>query len=508
MMRLGDLLLARGLVSSDQIKQALQRQHLHGGRLGENLVTLGHLSDDALEAVLHETPRAPKNLAVTGTSRDCLQSLLLKFMHAQGLAQCARLAVALKLPIHVTAELLAGAAENNHVEQVAANGIGAAGELCYALTESGRAAAGDAFERCGYLGPAPISLEAYQEQILTQRITNERLDPSSIGRRFEGLTLPQDLIRKLGPAIDAGRSVLLYGASGNGKTAIATQIFRLFAQVIYVPYAVEIDGQIMQVYDPRVHSPAISRKSAALMEKRCEGLHGDAFDQRWLPIHRPSIAVGSELSLEMLDLRYDEVGKFYEAPLHVKAMGGVFVIDDFGRQSISPKALLNRWLVAMESRIDFLKLKSGKSFYLPFDELLIFATDRAPEDLMDQAFLRRIPYKIELPAPSEEDFKTVFKIAAKAAGMVLSEAVYSFVLDRLSETHNSPLAYFQPQFIVDQVVSACRYDGGAPHLSIERVEQALANLYPKISKNKKKPKSASTRVKQARADNVVKLAAA
>ncbi len=234
----------------------------------------------------------------------------------------------------------------------------------------------------------------FVERIQRQRITNERVDQAAIEKAFGDLIISEEFIHRIGPAVNSGRSILLYGPPGNGKTSVAERIGSIFNDTIYIPYCFEVEGQIIKVFDPGIHK-RIERKTDGAATLRRQD-----FDQRWVPCRRPFIVTGGELTLEMLDLSFNALAKFYEAPLHIKALGGIFTIDDFGRQLVSPEALLNRWIVPLESRVEYLKLHTGKSFSLPFDELVVFSTNLAPRDLMDPAFLRRIPYKLEIGGPT------------------------------------------------------------------------------------------------------------
>ena len=234
----------------------------------------------------------------------------------------------------------------------------------------------------------------------------------SVEKAFANLIVSEEFIHQIGPAINSGRSILLYGPPGNGKTSVAERIGSIFNDTIYIPYCFEVEGQIIKVFDPGIHKR---------IERNTDGaargtLRREDFDQRWVPCRRPFIVTGGELTLEMLDLSFNALAKFYEAPLHVKALGGIFAIDDFGRQLVSPEALLNRWIVPLESRVEYLKLHTGKSFSLPFDELVVFSTNLAPRDLMDPAFLRRIPYKLEIGGPTPDDTGRSSSSSRKAFG--------------------------------------------------------------------------------------------
>jgi predicted ATPase with chaperone activity len=345
-------------------------------------------------------------------------------------------------------------------------------ELRFTLTEKGKQWAQDALAQNQYVGPAPVSLAAYSERLMRQRITNERIDRTAIDRAFENLVVSPDVIRQLGPAINSGRSILLYGPPGNGKTSVAERIARVFGDVIYIPYCIDVEGQIIKVFDPGIHKTVQRGDSST----KSSAVRREEFDQRWVACARPFIVTGGELTLEMLDLSFNTQSKFYEAPLHVKAFGGTFVIDDFGRQLVSPEQLLNRWISPLESRVEGLKLHTGKAFTVPFDELVVFSTNLSPRDLMDPAFLRRIPYKLEVKGPGREQFRNIFRTAASVAGLEAPDMIVDFVINSIDATKN-PLAGFQPKFIIDQVNAICKFEGIAPQFRREFVEMALNNLH-------------------------------
>jgi energy-coupling factor transporter ATP-binding protein EcfA2 len=478
-MRLGEILVGRGLVTLEGIGAATERQRTQGGRLGENLIALGLVTAEQLESVIHDTPITPRTIADTGIAHGNLLGLMLKFMHLEACEILPEITERLKLPQSLVQQLLDDAVQRQMVQALGSTTRGIVSYIRYSLSERGRTAALEALSQNLYLGPAPVTLVAYQEQILRQRITNEMLDAATLRSSFDGLVVPEHYLRKIGPAINAGRTVLLFGPPGNGKTTIATRVAALFKHVVYIPYAVEIDGQILKVFDPSLHKPAVTEDQATELSAK-GGLQREGFDERWAACKRPIAIAGGELTLEMLDLQFGHETKFYEAPLHVKALNGVFVIDDFGRQQVSAESLLNRWIVPMESRVDYLKLNTGKSFMLPFDELLIFSTNLQPSDLMDPAFLRRIPYKIKLYEPTREEYRRIFEGVARSRGLEVTDEVFDFIVERLTVATKYGLAYYQPKFICEQVVEACKYEGIRPVFTRELAGEALANLYVEI----------------------------
>ena len=357
-------------------------------------------------------------------------------------------------------------------------GVGAA--MRYALSQAGKTYTQESLELTQYFGPAPVPFETYQKQVLSQKISNEHVTREMLDEAFQGLVIPDRFLSRLGPAVNSGTAILIYGPAGNGKTTVAEIVGDIFQNVVYVPHCFEADGQIIKVYDPTIHR----RIDKAIPEgQEASSLRRENIDRRWVPCYRPMVITGGELTLEMLDLKYNEEAKFYEAPLHIKALNGTFLIDDFGRQKVAPEDILNRWIVPLNSRVDYLNLHTGKSTQIPFDELVIFSTNLHPNELMDPAFQRRIAYKLETLEPEEDLFRKVFEGMAGKQGLELTDEVYNQVIAEI-QANEAPLAYFQPKFIVDQVLASCKFEGVAPAFTKENIEDALTNLYVKESQSK------------------------
>ena len=307
-----------------------------------------------------------------------------------------------------------------------------------------------------------------------QKLSSEVITMSRIRAAVADLQMEESILEQAGPALKSGRALLLYGPPGNGKSTVAHRFATVFQDVIFIPYAVGVEGQIIRIFDPSIHVEV--GLALAGDDGGVSFVRQDEYDARWVPCRRPVVVTGGELTLEMLDLRYDHTGHYYEAPLHMKALGGCFLIDDFGRQLVSPTNLLNRWMVPLESRSDYLKLHTGKSFRIPFEAMVIFSTNLEPEDLMDPAFLRRLPYKIEVGAPSLERFRRIFEEECRRHGITLPDDIFAKIVDKITREKGVEFAAYQPRFIVDQVVATCRFMGQAPHLEARFIDYAVDNL--------------------------------
>jgi SpoVK/Ycf46/Vps4 family AAA+-type ATPase len=291
------------------------------------------------------------------------------------------------------------------------------------------------------------------------------------------LVLPPHLVDELGPAANSAKAMLLYGPPGSGKTSIAEAVGRVFKRLVYVPYALEVDGQIITIYDPVVHVTAMQSLGAAQAGEHPRSLIRESTDARWVLCRRPTVITGGELRLEMLDLRYNAESGIYDAPLQIKAMNGIFIIDDFGRQLVDPRDLLNRWIVPLEKRFDYLPLHTGCKFLIPFDVLIVFSTNLAPEELIDEAFLRRIPYKILVGTPEIDEYVEIFKRVCAAEKIRIPGGLVEDLLHQFYAAKGKTVASYHPRFLVDRVIDNCRYRGKSPSLDIELLTAAWRNLF-------------------------------
>ncbi len=466
-MSIGQILLDRHLLTPDQLEQARRHQKLAGCSLSESFVILGFVDTEQLEAIYHEPPPVPDSVAETGLDLQFLLGFVLRCIYVTGLETIPDVAEFVKLPAGVLDEVFESARKKR---LLAAAGVLQSDSriMRYVMTDAGRQRALEAMEQCQYAGPAPVPLADYWAQLEKQSISHERVTADDLARSFEHLVLPAALLRRLGPGVRSGKSLLLYGGVGNGKTSIAEAIGNAFRHTIYVPHCIYVDGQIIKIFDPAVHQRA--------------SVTGGASPQpagpRWVRCQRPVVITGGELTMEMLDLTLDPISKYYEAPSHIKANGGVFVIDDFGRQRVRSVDLLNRWILPLERQQDYLTLHTGQKLRLPFDQLVVFSTNLAPEQMMDAAALRRIPYKLRIDPPSPHDYAEIFRRVCDAHHMELPGEVLQRVIDEFYPRTPGSMepAGYQPKRIVEHVLACCSFEGSEPELTMDRVTDALKNL--------------------------------
>ncbi|MCI0364239.1 MAG: hypothetical protein L0219_10180, partial [Phycisphaerales bacterium] len=343
-------------------------------------------------------------------------------------------------------------------------------DYVYHLTDVGRERAKKFAEQCSYYGSAPVPLAAYIDSVKHQTLTHQHPTEDDLRRAFEDLLIDKKMLLRLGPAINSGRGLFLFGAPGNGKTSIAERITKAFGQAIWIPRAITVEGEIMRMFDPGLHETMPLPANEGLLDNR-------KIDLRWVRIRRPTIVVGGELTMDHLEVTINTSTNVSEAPVQLKSNCGTLVIDDFGRQRMTTDQLLNRWIVPLEKRYDFLNMASGKKIQVPFDQLIVFSTNLEPKDLVDDAFLRRIPYKIEVTDPDEQSFRLLLKIMAEKLGVEYDESAANYLMDKHYRAINRPLRCCQPRDLILQVRNFCRYTNRPLQMTPETLDFAVANYF-------------------------------
>jgi predicted ATPase with chaperone activity len=419
-------------------------------------------------------PAAPGTLEESGLNVDLLTQLVLKTLHFSGTLSGLELAARLGLQYPVIEPSIDDLKWQHHVEIVAGSMIGGAAYR-YRITDAGRERAKFFLEHNHYVGVAPVPLSHYRRYLEDfRRLTVNDVSPDSVRRAFSRLVLSDRVLDQLGPAVRAGRSLFVYGPPGNGKTVISQAIRNLLLGNIAVPHALEVEGSIVRFYDP-VNHEAVPDAAAAdagdLLDK------GYTPDRRWISCRRPSITVGGELTLDSLELHYEPSAGFYRAPIQALANGGVLVIDDFGRQHCSARDLLNRWIVPLESGVDYLTLQTGQKFELPFVVLVVFATNLRPAELVDEAFLRRIQYNVFAESPTHADFRTIFRNYCMQVGIGYDANVIERLLVDYFRPRQIPLRGCQPGALIEQALKRAEYLGLGRELTMDLLVAACDSYF-------------------------------
>lgn len=413
------------------------------------------------------TPREPQSFRDAGLTDSAVESLALKFLMTRGEASGREVADQIKLPFLLMDELLRSL---KNEQLVAHRGSAPMNDFVYQLTDMGRERAKRYWAHCTYFGAAPVTLNEYIESVKAQSLTSQKTTAEGLRAAFGDISLNEQMLDRLGPAVNSGRGMFLYGAPGNGKTSIAERITRAFGQEIWIPRAVGIDGEIMRVFDPAGHEEIPLEAPSGVYDKR-------KIDRRWVRIRRPTIIVGGELTMSSLEVTVNSSTGICEAPLQLKSNCGTLVIDDFGRQRMSIVELLNRWILPLEKRCDFLNLPNGKKIQVPFDQLVVFSTNLEPKDLVDEAFLRRIPYKIEIVDPTQEEFQALFKTIAPKMGFEFRPEPIEYLIERHYRQPNRPFRYCHPRDLLMQIRNFCNYKGRPLEITNEYLDMAVENYF-------------------------------
>ena len=422
------------------------------------------------QAVAQETrarpifqPAPPTSIAEAGLTNEIVDAILFKYLLSVGSAPGAQMAAVVGLPHPMVVERLADLKRQQLVSYV---GGATMGDFSYTLSDSGRDRARRYCEESLYIGAAPVPLSAYCEAIKAQSITHEQPSEEHLREAFSDLLINDQMFGTLGPAINSGRGMFLYGYPGNGKTSIAERITRCFGSEIWIPRSLHVDGFIIKLFDAEIHREIPTSRGSILKAEQ--------FDERWVRIARPTIVVGGELTMDQLEIRFNATTRISEASTQLKSNCGTLVIDDFGRQRMNPFELLNRWIIPLEKRYDFLGLANGLKIQVPFDQLLIFSTNLEPKDLVDEAFLRRIPYKINVIDPSEEEFRELFRIMARIFDMEHDESMVSYVIEEHYTKTGRPFRCCQPRDLLLLAKNNCQYRGKPATMTRENLDFAAA----------------------------------
>jgi hypothetical protein len=470
--------------------EALQHLMLHKAQLDQLLTQLqkqgsspGKLLGDPPPAEEPETPKntfvppAPNTIEETGINRAQAYDIILRAIYNKGRPLGSEIARDVGLSFQVIGPLLQEMRTKDLIDIPGQKGMGDSAYEYILKPPRGAQAIDDALKKTAYNGPAPVPFKTYVQAVKAQTMKNVVVTRRSIRKAFSDLVISEAVFNEIGPAVNSAASIFLFGFPGNGKTSVAERITRLMGDAIFIPYAVEVGGQIIKIYDDVVHERV--EPEASLTSKFGEPL----YDQRWVLIKRPTIVVGGELVLPMLDLTYNEIGKFYEAPFQMKANGGIFMIDDFGRQQARPMDLLNRWIVPLEKRYDYLTTVTGNKIEIPFDELLIFSTNLDPNQLADEAFLRRIKFKIEIRDPDEAQWRKIWGFVCKSRKVEADDKGLDYLVHKWYRPFKRPFRMCQPRDILDQMISIAKYNMESVSFTPDLIDAACQTYF--VSADKK-----------------------
>lgn len=409
-------------------------------------------------------PASPRQLSETGLAEQTLVELIAKLLYLRGRLRLIEVAQHLRLPTTIVEEMLGFLRAERMVELLRCGA--AAGDVDFGLTENGRARAAEFLRKCRYAGPAPVTLKDYAAQVRRQSIADMRVTGRDVEAAYRSTVVRTELRDLIGAAMNSGRPMFFYGPSGSGKTFLAESLMRLMHDAIYVPHALIVDGEIIQVFDPMIHHATVNPEiTSNSIDNRSR------IDERWVACARPVAISGGELTVDMLDLTYDPVAGYYRAPAHVKANNGLYIIDDLGRQLMRPEQLMNRWIVPMDRRRDFLALHSGSSFEVPFDVKLVFSTNLSPEAIADEAFLRRLGYKIHVGPISESEYEQIFRQVCVEFDIAFNAEAFEFLLG-MHRRQGRPTFACYPRDLIAQVRDHAAYHEWPVALTPQLIEWA------------------------------------
>jgi len=411
-------------------------------------------------------PPEPQSVEQTGLHVNFLTDLALKTLYLRGQMTLGELSTSMGLPITNVVDKVMDFLKGERLVEIRGGSSLSAASYQFVIVDRGAEKAQEALGRSQYVGRAPVPLATYVAAVQRQTISNITVSQEELARAFAHLVIPRETLTQLGPAINSGKSIFLFGPPGNGKTTIAEVLVSLLRGEVVLPHAVEVDGQVIKLFDQVYHRLALD--PAAQERAR--------FDHRWVITKRPIVMTGGELTLDTLDLIYDETSKYYEAPFQMKANGGIFMVDDFGRQRVTPKDLLNRWIVPLEKRVDYLTLHTGKKIEIPFDLLIVFSTNLDPADLVDEAFLRRIRYKIGIGSPTVAQYEEILKRLCARKGIEYHADAMSQIL-AFYRKRGLELRSCHPRDLLEQVVDTARFLQRPPALQPDLIEMACESYF-------------------------------
>ncbi|HEY2881047.1 MAG TPA: AAA family ATPase [Pirellulales bacterium] len=414
-------------------------------------------------------PQELRSEQESGLSAALIEDLILKYLAGVGSASGRAVADHLCLPMVVLENRYTALRSRQEISPVSS---GMLGDYIYRLTDQGREKAQRAIRECAYAGPAPVPLEDYANSVQAQNIRSEKPRQKQLEAAFADIVVSKDLLQQLGPAINAGKGMFIYGPPGNGKTTIAQRITRCFGQSIFVPHAIVEDGQIIKLYDGACHQQVRSGTQSIIREAE--------FDRRWVRIHRPTVVIGGELTMDNLELKHNAVSNVNEASLQLKSNCGCLLIDDFGRQRVDPVELLNRWIVPLENHVDYLTLGNGKKIEVPFEQLIIFSTNLEPHKLADEAFLRRIPFKIEVGAPDSQEFHTLFRMFAEKHHIDCPDEMVDYLIRKHYTGCDRPLRRCHARDLLEQIQYYCEYNEYPPTVNDQHLDYAVRNYFTSL----------------------------
>lgn len=413
-------------------------------------------------------PRAPATLREAGVSQAVMERIIMRFLLQAGSLAGRRIGMQLKLPFRLVEPVLR---QLRSEKQIDLAGTTATGDCEYLLTPLGRERAQQYVEECSYFGAAPVPLSDYTASVAAQSPSLANVESEDLRRVFRGLVVSDELLKRLGPAVNAGRGLFLYGRPGNGKTTLAERITEVFGSTIWIPRAVAIDSAVIRIFDPSVHVEIEEHEATTGLQDAPE------IDRRWVLIRRPTVIAGGELTMSELEIQVNPTSRICEAPLQVKSNCGTLVIDDFGRQQMPVDQLLNRWIIPLEKRYDFLNLPTGRKVKFPFDQMIIFSTNCEPRDLVDEAFLRRIPYKIEVSDPTQREFRQLFEMMCEQLRIPFDPASFDYLVQQHYKPTGRPFRACQARDILLQIRSYCNYFRLQPTLTREAIDSAAQSYF-------------------------------